>query len=326
MNSYHIPVLLNEVISYLNIHPGHWYVDANLGGGGHTEGILDKEGKVIGIDIDSEAINEVGQKHNLNIKTFDSHLEAYSPDLILYQDNFSNLESIISNISNRLISNSFDNKHYTKSPSSKNIIRINGVLFDLGVSTHQLEKASRGFSFNKNAPLDMRMNQLSEQTTAMDLINGLNQGELIELFFKLGEEHFAKMIARKIIEFRKIKAIETTDELANIILSVRPRSHIDRTHPATRVFQALRIAVNDELHSLKSALPQAFSLLSPGGRLVVISFHSLEDRIVKNFFIQEENMKRAKVLTEKPEEPTEEEIKQNPRSRSGKLRVLEKIS
>ncbi len=161
--------------------------------------------------------------------------------------------------------------------------KVSGVLFDLGVSTHQLEETERGFSFNKDAPLDMRMDP-SKGASAKDLVNGLYEKELAELFLKLGEENWSKPIAKKIVQYRERKQIETTNELANIILSVRRRSPSDRTHPATRIFQALRIAVNDELNSLKEALPNAFSVLEPGGRIVVISFHSLEDRIVKNYF------------------------------------------
>lgn len=186
---------------------------------------------------------------------------------------------------------------------------ISGVLFDLGVSSHQLETDYRGFSFKRGglAKLDMRMDQTTGLTAA-DLINAGGEKELANLFFKYGEERFARAIAR---EIKKTK-IETTDDLAKAILRVRHTK--DRTHPATRVFQALRIAVNDELNSLEAALPQALELLKPGGKLAVISFHSLEDRIVKNF------MKKSLLIR-----PTEQEIKNNPRARSGKLRVMEKI-
>lgn len=184
---------------------------------------------------------------------------------------------------------------------------VSGVLFDLGVSSHQLETDYRGFSFNKEAKLDMRMDQTTGLTAA-DLINAGSEKELANLFWKFGEERFSKAIAR---EIKKTK-IETTDDLAKAILRVRHTK--DRTHPATRVFQALRIAVNDELASLEAALPQALELLKPGGKLAVISFHSLEDRIVKNF------MKKSLLIR-----PTEQEIENNPRARSGKLRVMEKI-
>lgn len=187
---------------------------------------------------------------------------------------------------------------------------VSGVLFDLGVSSHQLETDYRGFSFNKEAKLDMRMDQ-TIGLTAADLVNAGSEKELANLFFKYGEEQDSRKIAKAIVENRPI---QTTNQLAKIILRVSHRGKNDRTHPATRVFQALRIAVNDELNSLEAALPQALELLKPGGKLAVISFHSLEDRIVKNF------MKKSLLIR-----PTEQEIENNPRARSGKLRVMEKI-
>lgn len=292
-DNYHIPVMPKEVLDFLEVKRGAWYVDCTLGGGGHTEQILKKGGKVLGIDLDPDAISEVSKKHDSEIK---------EGKLILENNNFIHIEQIVKKF---------------------NLKEVKGVLFDLGVSSHQLETPERGFSFNLEAPLDMRMNQ--QRISAKDLVNGLHENELVELFLKLGEERFAKRIARKIIEKRQIKPIETTNELANIILSVRPRTHSDRTHPATRVFQALRIAVNDELNSLKETLPQALEVLEPSGRLIVISFHSLEDRIVKNYFKEWEEKGKVKILTKKPVEPSEEEIDRNPRARSGKLRAIEKL-
>lgn len=303
MSKYHIPVMLNEVISYLSVQKSHWYIDCNLGGGGHTEGILQAGGKVLGIDLDPDAINEVAKNHSLEVTEKEGRLFAQSEKLILVQDNFSHLSQIT---------------------QLSQIPPVSGILFDLGVSSFQLETPERGFSFNADAPLDMRMNP-SIGVTAADLVNALPEKELTRMFWEYGEENFSRPIARKIVEARKAKMIETTNELANIILSVRRRSPSDRTHPATRVFQALRIAVNDELQSLEEALPQALNILSPKGRLVIISFHSLEDRIVKNFFKEGEQKGNVKILTPKPVEPTEEEIVNNPRSRSGKLRVAEKI-
>lgn len=299
--------MLDEVLDFLNIQPDHWYLDCNLGGGGHTDAILECGGKVIGLDIDPEAIREVGKNHDLTIQTTDDHLEAYSDNLILFQSNFISLTSVVTSL-----------QPLTSNQS------ISGILFDLGVSSYQLETADRGFSFSTNAPLDMRMDQ-SIAVSAADLVNGLHESELTQLFLKLGEENFAKPISKKIVQYRQTTKIETTDQLANIILSVRHKSKTDRTHPATRVFQALRIAVNDELNSLKEALPLAFDILSPGGRLVVISFHSLEDRIVKNFFKQKVGENLAKPITKKPTTPTEKEVFNNPRSRSGKLRIIEKF-
>lgn len=303
MSNYHLPVMPAESIKYLAVKKDGWYIDCNLGGGGHTAQILKKGGKVLGIDLDSDAISEVAKNHNLEVKPTSQGAAASSDNLILIQSNFTNIDQIVSNL------------------KLKNIC---GVFFDLGVSSYQLETANRGFSFNLDAPLDMRMDQ-SFGATAADLVNGLHEKELTELFWKYGEENFAKPIAKKIVEERKLAKIETTNQLANIILSVRRRSLTDRTHPATRVFQALRIAVNDEINSLKETLPKAFEILAPKGRLVIISFHSLEDRVAKNYFKQLEQTKNAVILTDKPVETSDDEVTLNPRSRSGKLRAIEKI-
>ena len=294
MSKYHIPVMLSETLEHLNIQKDHWYVDCNLGGGGHTTGILEAGGNVLGIDLDPDAIWEV-------TKTLDKYIKE--DRLRLSQTNFMNIADAVRN---------------------REIPKVSGVLFDLGVSTHQLEEAERGFSFNADAPLDMRMDY-SKGASAKDLINGLYEKELAELFLKLGEENWSKPIAKAIVKYREKKLIESTNELAQIILSVRRRSPSDRTHPATRIFQALRIAVNDELNSLKEALPAAFGVLEKGGRIVVISFHSLEDRIVKNYFRELEEQKLGKVLTDKPIETSEREATENPRSRSAKLRIIEKL-
>jgi 16S rRNA (cytosine1402-N4)-methyltransferase len=199
--------------------------------------------------------------------------------------------------------------------------RVNGVLFDLGVSSHQLETRERGFSFNNDSGLDMRMDR-SIGATAADLVNVGAESELANLFWKYGEEMGSRRIAKAIVEVRKIKPIETTDELANLILRVSKHSSNDRTHPATRVFQALRIAVNSELESLEEALPQAVDLLESRGRLLVVTFHSLEDRIVKNFI--KDNQAILESITDKPISADDEEVRSNPRSRSGKLRVAQK--
>ena len=209
--------------------------------------------------------------------------------------------------------------HLKKIAEKAGFEKVAGILFDLGVSSHQLETDYRGFSFNsprgeagKAAPLDMRMDQTNQTVTALDLIKAGSEKELAKIFKEFGEENFAGPIAREI----KKSKIETTDDLAKAILRVRHTK--DRTHPATRVFQALRIAVNDEIASLEVALPQAVDLLESGGRLAVISFHSLEDRIVKNFMKDNKNLK---VITDKPIMASEKEVLENPRSRSGKLRI-----
>lgn len=294
MNVYHIPVMLEEVLLYLDVKKDAWFIDCNLGGGGHTGAILERGGRVVGIDLDPDAIAQVTKEYPQEIS---------SKRLVLVQTNFINVDQVIGNLG---------------------IGPVAGVLFDLGVSTYQLETPQRGFSFNLDAPLDMRMDK-SSRVTATDLVNGLHEDELAQLFWKLGEERFSRQIAKKIVDARKMKKIETTDQLAQVILSVRKRGKSDKTHPATRVFQALRIAVNDELNSLKTALPKAFEILSLRGRLVVISFHSLEDRIVKDFFKSQAEMGSAKLLTKKPVLPSEEEVQKNPRSRSGKLRAIEKL-
>jgi len=319
MNDYHIPVLKNEAICSLNIKSGKKYIDATLGGGGHTEEILQKGGIVLGIDTDNESIEYVRKRLaaflvNLAcpgpqrpLRTSVPKLGAFSPNtkqLILAKGNFSEIEEIA---------------------KRENFSDISGILYDLGVSTHQLEKDERGFSFNKNAILDMRMDQ-ELKVKALDLINGLNANELYELFKKFGEENNSWAIVRNIISARSIKPISTTNELASIVIRAKTnRGKYDRTHPATRIFQALRIVVNDELNNLKTSLPDALKILNNNGRLVVISFHSLEDRIVKNFFKEEEIKNKLKILTKHPIRPGEKEIKSNPRSRSAKLRVSEKI-
>ena len=289
MNGYHIPVLLNEVIEALRVKPEGKYIDCTLGGGGHTEGILKAGGIVLAIDQDEEALRYAEGKLQFEIKNF---------KLNLRKANFAHLKEIA---------------------LGAGFCPVDGILFDLGVSSHQLETDYRGFSFNTNARLDMRMDLTEQTVTARDLVNAGSEKELARLFWKYGEERAARIIAKKIVEERRKKKIETAEELAKIILSVRSRTARDRTHPATRVFQALRIAVNSELESLEEALPQTEDLLVAGGRLAIISFHSLEDRIVKNF------MKRSvwKVINRKPITPTEEEIRENPKARSGKLRIAQ---
>lgn len=302
MSDFHIPVMPKEVIKFLNVQKNAWYIDCNLGGGGHTELILQKGGKVLGIDLDPDSISHVIQKYNpSNLHYSNDRYINVTENLIIIRDNFIHIEKIVTDLN----------------------IKPSGILFDLGVSSFQLETAKRGFSFNLDAPLDMRMDP-TFGATAADLVNGLHEVELSELFEKYGEEKFAKRLAKKIVETRKIKSISSTQELAELIKRTVPRSN-SKIHPATKVFQALRIAVNDELNALKDTLPQALEILRPDGRLVVISFHSLEDRIVKNFFRESEKSEKVKILTEKPITPSLDEQLSNPRSRSAKLRALTKI-
>lgn len=290
--SYHVSVLLQEIIEYLHVAWGEQYIDATLGGGGHSLEIVRRGGKVLGIDADDDAVSYVRQC----IKDRGITEEA----LKVVKGNFRDIDHIAhANIFNT----------------------VSGILFDLGVSSHQLETTERGFSFKNEGLLDMRMDQ-SLPVKAIDLINGLTEGELYELFHKLGEERFAHAISHGITSARRVKPIETTSVLAEIVRgSVRTHQDI---HPATRVFQALRIAVNDELHALEEALPKAVVLLKPKGRLAVISFHSLEDRIVKKSFRIFEEKKMGKIITKKPIVPGSAEVQENSRSKSAKLRVFEK--
>jgi 16S rRNA (cytosine1402-N4)-methyltransferase len=287
---FHIPVLLLEAIKGLNVQSHHKYIDATIGGGGHTLEILKNGGQVLGIDCDPEAILAAEAR--------------IKKGAILKQGNFA---------------------HLTKIAQEANFGKVSGILFDLGVSTFQLKTERRGFSFNSDAVLDMRMDP-SLEVTAADLVNGLTEKELYELFKKYSEEFHSRAIARALVCARSLRPIKTGNDLAKIICQVRgKRGRFDRTHPATRIFQALRIAVNDELNNLRLALPQALTLLEKEGRLVVISFHSLEDRIVKNTFKEEERKGTLIVLTKKPVRPSEEEIRINPRARSAKMRVAQKL-
>lgn len=279
----HTPVLLNEVVKIMDPEPGKMYIDATLGYGGHTLELLKAGATVVGIDQDADIL-ELAQK-----RITDSGLSA-------------NFTSIRSSFASALSGDRLKQGKY------------HGVLMDLGVSSYQLDTPERGFSFRHDAPLDMRMNK-DLAVTAKDLINGLGKNELIALFETLGEEYSAKKIVATIIDARKNKPIETTSELANLVAKsvTRSKSHL---HPATKVFQALRMAVNTEREELKAALPSAWSKLTSGGVLAVISFHSLEDEIVKNYFASLVDVAEVSdVIT-----PTLDEQYDNRRSRSAKLR------
>lgn len=295
MKTYHIPVLLKEAIEFLNVRPGQHYLDATVGGGGHSLAILKRQGQLLAIDCDPEALQAAKKK-----------LSSACP-------NSSSWQLALGNFA-----------HLKKIAETHNFLPVAGVLFDLGVASHQLESVTRGFSFGLSGPLDMRMCP-DLQVTAADLVNGLYVKELTEIFEKYGDERFARRIAQAICQARKEAPIATADRLAQIIVHARPaRGRLDRTHPATQVFQALRIAVNDELHNLQAGLSSAWEILQPSGRLVVISFHSGEDRIVKNYFRQCRKQYQAKLLTKKPVRPKAAEVEHNPRSRSAKLRAIEK--
>jgi len=294
----HQPVLLKEVLEHLPSRPDGVFVDGTLGGGGHAKAILENSQlKIIGIDQDLEAI--FAAKENLS---------DFSDRVEFVHDNYSKLPEIL---------------------SSKKIDSIDGILLDLGVSSYQLDNKKRGFSFQENAPLDMRMNQ-KDLESATDIINNYSEDDLAGIFYDYGGERNSRKIAKNIVLARNEKRIETTSELSKIVEASFPSSYKYKykIHPATRVFQALRIETNNELNVLQEFIPKAAELLAGDGRLEIISFHSLEDRIVKHTFreLEEKYNDKYKVLTKKPIVATEEEITKNPRSRSAKLRVLEKIS
>lgn len=294
MEGYHSSVLFKEVIDSLDIKSSERYLDATLGDGGYSIEILKRGGKVIGVDVDPQAIERTRKRfEKLGISK-----EQYK----LVQGNFRDIKNITEQTDIGL--------------------GIAGAIFDLGVSSLQLETPDRGFSFAKDAPLDMRMDP-TLQVRALDLINGLNKGELDELFKKLGEEKYSRPIADALVFERGIRPIKSTKELADIAWKIYRRfGNKEKIHPATRVFQALRIAVNDELHALEEGLLGVKDLMADGGKVVVISFHSLEDRIVKNTFKAWEKQGIGEILTNKPVVPTKGEIDLNPRSRSSKMRVF----
>jgi len=304
--------MLNEVVNYLNCRPGNVYVDGTLGGCGHARAICEKifpGGTFIGIDQDIDAIS--------NAETV---FKDYSSNIHLFHGNFISLPEFLTQLE---------------------IDRVDGILLDLGLSLHQIENSGRGFSFRKDEPLDMRMDIQSPQT-AENLINNLSQAELQKLFKEYGEERRAKQIARNIIKIRRQKKIRTSKQLAQIIVDSIPAraAFKQKIHPATRVFMALRIAVNRELERLTTFLEHAVDLLNPGGRLCLLSFHSLEDRIVKQRFKALEKgctcppqlpqcvcgrKPQIRILTKKVVRPTAEEIAANPKARSTRLRAAERI-
>lgn len=296
MSKFHQSVLTKEVLSSLTVVPGEVYLDCTLGGGGHTKGILDFGASVIALDVDHDAIANAEKEFGLVERggvwvTKDERLK-------IYKKNFVDLDIVA--------------RH-------AGVTKFSGILFDLGVSSFMLDRPEKGFSFSKIGNLDMRMDQ-TLAVTAADLVNGLNEGELYELFSRLGEEFDARSVSRAIVRSRVNKKIETTRELASIVAaSKKVNAKVD---PATKVFMALRIAVNDELNNLKTALPKTIDFLKIGGRLVVISFHSLEDRIVKDFNKSRDDLR---VLTPKPITAQEVELAINPRARSAKMRVAERI-
>lgn len=309
----HITVLLNEAVDGLNIKPDGTYVDCTLGGGGHSGLILSKlseNGKLYSFDQDITAIN--------------FNKDKFKEENELGKINF--IKSNFRNISEEL--------------NKRNILGVDGILYDLGVSSPQFDNADRGFSYNYDAPLDMRMDQ-SQSLTARDVVNDWSYEQLVRIFFRYGEEKFAKSIARRIEKVRQQTPIETTGQLVDLIKEAIPaKARRKGGHPAKKTFQAIRIAVNDELGALEGSLEQALDLLNPGGRISVITFQSLEDRLVKVMFKQKTNLPELppglpvipdsqkveyKLITRKPIVPSEDEITHNNRAHSAKLRIIEKL-
>ena len=305
----HVSVLLNESISSLNLKENSIIVDATLGYGGHSSSILDriKKGYLFAFDQDSEAI-----RHSTD------RLSKVGTNFTIIKSNFVNMKEELEKLG---------------------VDHVDGVLFDLGVSSPQLDDASRGFSFHEDAKLDMRMDR-DQSLSAYDVVNNYSKEKLAYIFNKYGEDKFSNNIAKKIVEYRESKPIETTLELVEIIKTAVPMKFRIDKHPARQIFQAIRIEVNHELDVIEPAINQALELLNVGGRVAVITFHSLEDRLVKNIFrekckiderikglpnIPEEYLPDFKLVVNKAIVPSEEELENNPRARSSKLRVIEKI-
>lgn len=279
--------MVDEIISYLAPEKLKTYVDCTFGQGGYSKKILEKTNcNIIAIDRDKDAI-----EHAKLLK------KKYPKNFIFCVDNFSRLDQVLKN---------------------NDIKKIDGLIFDLGISNTQLNNPTRGFSFSNNGPLDMRMDIENLDLTAQKIINEFDQHNLSDIFYYYGEEKNSRQIARKIIEFRKKKEISTTFELVELIKKV---NSYKKKHPATRVFQALRIFINDELNELDITLKKSLLFLKKNGKIITVAFHSLEDKVIKNFFSRNKGL--LKILTKKPVTPNEKEVKINPRSRSARMRVAE---
>ena len=310
MDFKHVSVLLDETIEGLNINPDGIYFDGTLGGGGHSYEILKRltgKGVLIGVDQDGDAIEAADER----LKEFDGKYQ-------LVRSNYSEIETILNDLK---------------------ISKIDGIVLDLGVSSYQIDNLERGFSYKEDAPLDMRMDQ-RQLLNAADVVNGYTEEQLIAMLRDYGEERFAKGIAKAIIKAREEKPIATTQELSDIVKSAVPTKYsIKKGHPAKKTFQAIRIEVNNELNILRQTLDKMIDHLNPGGRICVITFHSLEDRIVKLNFRNNENpctcppdfpvcvcgkKSKGKVITRKPIVPSDEEVENNKRAKSSKLRIFER--
>ncbi len=296
LNTQHIPVMVKEVEELLALKPGALVVDGTLGLGGHAlmmATAVGAGGRLIGIDQDEAAILKAKER-----------LKAVVARVDIVKSNFSRMNEVLDGLG---------------------IKEVDAFLFDVGVSSMQIDMGERGFSFREDGPLDMRMDP-SEKISAFDLVNDLSEKELARILFEYGEERFSSRIASVIVRTRAARQIKTTKELADLISGAVPRGYDHaRIHPATRSFQALRVAVNHELDALSTGIKQAFERLKKNGRMCVISFHSLEDRIVKDMFRELDREGRAKILTKKPLRPSDEEASANSRARSARLRALERI-
>ncbi|MBE6871435.1 MAG: 16S rRNA (cytosine(1402)-N(4))-methyltransferase RsmH [Ruminococcaceae bacterium] len=306
----HVPVMLEPCIDALNIRPDGIYVDGTMGGAGHSSEIAKRlvNGRLVAIDQDSDAIAAGGER-----------LSAYGERAIVVEDNFKNMKNVL---------------------SSLGIRGVDGILMDLGVSSYQLDCGERGFSYNIDAPLDMRMSR-KQKLSAYDVVNTYSEQDLADVIYNYGEERFSRRIAANIVKKRSVDPIETTLELAEIIKASIPASNRrEGPHPAKRTFQAIRIEVNNELGMLHDAVSDAVDMLNKGGRIAIITFHSLEDRIVKTVFAEKAkgcvcppefpicvcgHQPQVKLITRKPIEADERELEINPRARSAKLRVAEKL-
>lgn len=299
----HQPVLLKEVIQYLDPKHGEHFIDGTVNGGGHAFAILEKtapSGKLLGIDWDAEIL----KKLEASIRD-----ESLRERMILVNDNFARVGEIA--------------ELYRFSP-------VHGILFDFGFSSYHIEQSGAGFSFQKDEPLDMRyhrmMNDLDNDPTAAEILNAYSEEKLENMFKEFGEEHFAARIAGEVVRVRALRPFQSTFDLVRAITSATPLWYQrKKIHPATKVFQALRIAVNHELENIAAALANSFELLAPGGKIAAISFHSLEDRIVKNIFKEKAEQKIIKIATPKPLQATRAEQRVNPRARPAKLRVAQRI-
>lgn len=308
----HISVLLDATIELVDPRPGKVVVDATLGIGGHARALLERHPAVrlVGLDQDAEAIRYA-----------EENLRAFGDRVSIVQTNFAGITDAVAELG---------------------FAHVDAVIADLGVSSLQFDSETRGFSFRFDAPLDMRMDADSEARTAAEMLEALTEEEIANVIYQYGEERFSRRIARRIVERREAGTpVTTTKELAELVERAVPRSHKDKIHPATKTFQALRIAVNRELEILERFLKDSIDLLAPSGRLAVISFHSLEDRIVKQTFLKQSGRcqcpprmprcqcgaeKKVQILTKKPIVPKESEINENPRSRSAKLRAVERLA